>query len=104
MTTQHATSLLPLFSDWKGASSPRVTLLSRNGQVMGIDLFDSSTNYNAVIAAQSGSGKSFFANDLIYAYLAAGVVTMAWTTLLPGGLGPQNGETLEGPDPLDGAP
>ncbi|MDH3661102.1 MAG: type IV secretion system protein TraC, partial [Alphaproteobacteria bacterium] len=72
MTTQHATSLLPLFSDWKGASSPRVTLLSRNGQVMGIDLFESSTNYNAVIAAQSGSGKSFFANDLIYAYLAAG--------------------------------
>ena len=39
---------------------------------MGIDLFDSSTNYNAVIAAQSGSGKSFFANDLIYAYLASG--------------------------------
>ena len=72
MTTQHATNLLPLFSDWKGASTPRVTLLSRNGQVMGIDLFDSSTNYNAVIAAQSGSGKSFFANDLIYAYLASG--------------------------------
>ena len=72
MTTRHATSLLPLFSDWKGAATPRVTLLSRNGQVMGIDLFESSTNYNAVIAAQSGSGKSFFVNDLIYAYLAAG--------------------------------
>ena len=72
VTTEHATCLLPLFADWKGASTPRVTLLSRSGQVTGIDLFDSSTNYNGVIAAQSGSGKSFFANDLIYAYLAAG--------------------------------
>ena len=72
ITTEHAACLLPLFADWKGASTPRVTLLSRSGQVTGIDLFDSSTNYNGVIAAQSGSGKSFFANDLIYAYLAAG--------------------------------
>ncbi|MGI9499764.1 MAG: type IV secretion system protein TraC, partial [Geminicoccaceae bacterium] len=72
MTTEQVTNLLPLFADWKGASTPRATLLSRNGQVMGVDLFKSGTNYNAVIAAQSGSGKSFFANDLIYAYLASG--------------------------------
>lgn len=72
MTTAQVTTLLPMFADWKGASSPRVSLLSRGGQVMGVDLFNSQTNYNAVIAAQSGSGKSFFANDLIYAYLASG--------------------------------
>ena len=72
MTTEQACCLLPIFADGKGAATPRVTLLSRTGQLMGVDLFASSTNYNAVIAAQSGSGKSFFANDLIFSYLAAG--------------------------------
>jgi len=37
--------------------------VGRDGQLMFFDLFDSSSNYNAVIAAQSGSGKSFLTNE-----------------------------------------
>jgi len=32
---------------------------------MGINLYDSQSNYNAIVAAASGKGKSFFANQLI---------------------------------------
>jgi conjugal transfer ATP-binding protein TraC len=37
-----------------------------------LDLFDSPGNYNAVVAAASGSGKSFLVNELCLSYLAAG--------------------------------
>jgi len=50
--------------------------VGRDGQLMFFDLFDSSTNYNAVIAAQSGSGKSFLTNEIIMQYLSIGA--RAW--------------------------
>jgi conjugal transfer ATP-binding protein TraC len=37
-----------------------------------LDLFDSDTNYNACIAAESGSGKSFLTNYIITAYRSLG--------------------------------
>nr|WP_282448543.1 hypothetical protein [Marinobacter goseongensis] len=37
-----------------------------------MDLFDSASNYNAVIAAASGAGKSFVTNEIICSYLATG--------------------------------
>lgn len=72
MGTRHAIPMLPIFSDWKGTGNPAMTFISRNGQLMSVNLFDSSTNYNACIAAQSGSGKSFLANEMISSYLAMG--------------------------------
>lgn len=72
MATRHAIPLLPLFSDWKGTGKPVMNFISRNGQLMSVDLFDSSSNYNCCIAAQSGSGKSFLANEMISNYLAIG--------------------------------
>lgn len=69
MGTRHAIPLLPVFADWRGTGTPAMNFVSRNGQVMSIDLFDSSTNYNCCIAAQSGSGKSFLANEMIGSYL-----------------------------------
>lgn len=71
-TTEHATRLLPAFADWRGTGRPALNLISRNGQLMNVCLFDSSTNYNTVIAAESGSGKSFLANNLIESYLSMG--------------------------------
>jgi conjugal transfer ATP-binding protein TraC len=71
-TTEHAARLLPVFSDWKGTGTPVVSFVSRQGQLMSFDLFDSPDNYNAVIAAKSGSGKSFLANELIESYLSVG--------------------------------
>lgn len=72
MATRHAIPLLPVFSDWRGSASPVMNFISRNGQVMSMDLFDSPTNYNCTIAAQSGSGKSFLANEMISSYLSIG--------------------------------
>ncbi|MDC6625738.1 type IV secretion system protein TraC, partial [Leclercia adecarboxylata] len=43
-----------------------------NGQLVNMDLFDSPSNYNLVISAQSGSGKSFLTNEIILSYLAEG--------------------------------
>ncbi len=70
MTSEHISRLLPVLADWRGSPRPVANLISRSGQVMHIDLFDSSGGYNAVIAAQTGSGKSFFTNHLICSYLS----------------------------------
>lgn len=72
MASRHATQLMPVIADWKGSGTPVVTLLSRNGQFMGLDLFDSPTNYSALVAAESGSGKSFFVNFLVTSYMSLG--------------------------------
>jgi conjugal transfer ATP-binding protein TraC len=72
LASRHATQLMPAIADWKGTGTPVMTLLSRNGQLMSIDLFDSPTNYSALVAAESGSGKSFFTNFLVTSYLSLG--------------------------------
>lgn len=72
MSSRQALVFLPIFSDWKGTETPVMQFVGRDGQLMGFDLFDSSTNYNAVIAAQSGSGKSFLTNEFITQYLSTG--------------------------------
>ncbi len=72
MAISHALPLLPIYGDWKGTGSPEMCFVSRNGQLMNFDLFDSETNYNATVAAQSGSGKSFLTNYLITSYLSSG--------------------------------
>ncbi|WPL22944.1 type IV secretion system protein TraC [Thiorhodovibrio frisius] len=72
LAARHAVTLLPVFGDWKGTPTPVVNLLSRSGQLMNLSLFDSTSNYNAVVAASSGAGKSFFTNELIASSLSAG--------------------------------
>lgn len=72
MTTEHATVLLPLFGEWKGTGTFHASLMSRNGQLMSLSLHDSNTNKNAVVAAESGSGKSFLVNELVMSYLSEG--------------------------------
>ena len=70
--TRHVIPLLPIFADWPGTGTPTLNLISRTGQLMSFSLFDSGSNYNACIAAQSGSGKSFLTNELIVSSLAEG--------------------------------
>ena len=72
MATRHVTQMLPIVGDWKGTGTPVLTLLSRNGQLMSVNLFDSDTNYSALVAAESGSGKSFFVNFVVSNYAALG--------------------------------
>lgn len=72
MTTRELPVLLPVFGEWKGTGTFHVALISRNGQLMSLSLHDSDTNNNAVIAAESGSGKSFLLNEIIVSYLSEG--------------------------------
>jgi conjugal transfer ATP-binding protein TraC len=72
MSLTQALPILPMYGDWKGTGTAVAPFISRNGQPMSFHLFDSDTNYNATIAAQSGSGKSFLTNYLITSYLSIG--------------------------------
>ncbi|AIJ10673.1 type IV secretion system protein TraC [Edwardsiella piscicida] len=72
MSTEQAAVLLPIFGEWKGSGTFHAALISRNGQLMSLSLHDSNTNKNLVIAAESGSGKSFLTNELIFSYLSEG--------------------------------
>ena len=72
-TIMNAVSLSPLIGEWAGLGSPVVSLFGRNGQAMGIDLFaNPSGNYNAAVVGTSGSGKSYFINEIVRNYLGAG--------------------------------
>jgi len=72
MSLAQALPLLPIYGDWKGTGTAVAPFISRNGQPISFHLFDSDTNYNGTIAAQSGSGKSFLTNYLITSYLSIG--------------------------------
>jgi conjugal transfer ATP-binding protein TraC len=64
--------LLPVFGDWPGTGTPTLLLVSRQGQLVTLCPFDSPSNYNGVIAAAPGKGKSFLANALISGLLSRG--------------------------------
>lgn len=72
MASKEAPVLLPIFGEWKGTGTYHIALMSRNGQIMSMSLHDSSTNKNGVIAAESGSGKSFLLNEIILSYMSEG--------------------------------
>ena len=60
----------PVVGDWKGLGPPLMLFTSRSGQVMSVDIFANPTgNFNCCVAAKSGAGKSFWANEMIRAYL-----------------------------------
>lgn len=70
--SNHAVQFLPILADWSGTGTPQLTFISRSGQIMNMDIFDSNTNYNTCIVAASGSGKSFLTNDIITSYISSG--------------------------------
>ena len=67
MSSLNAATLSHVQGDWKGHAPQQggMLFMSRRGQVVNIDLFDSQTNYNFVVTATSGAGKSVLANDLV---------------------------------------
>jgi conjugal transfer ATP-binding protein TraC len=67
-------SITPLFADWKGTDTPVMMYYTRRGEILYFDFFDGPRNYNALIAAVSGAGKSFLVNDIITNYLAEGAL------------------------------
>jgi len=63
-TTRGVVPLLPIMAEWRGTGTPTLLTISRNGQLMSLSNWDSETSFNAAIAAESGSGKSFLAQTL----------------------------------------
>lgn len=64
--------LAPLQADPRTNSKPVFTFISRRGQLIGHDLRDSPRDYNAVVVAPTGSGKSFMVNFLVTTTLSVG--------------------------------
>ncbi|MBW8191367.1 TraC family protein [Neiella marina] len=75
-TTNSLVFLTPHMASWKGNTpTPVIELIGRDGQLFGLDLFKTDGNFNAVISAASGSGKSFLVNKLVASYLGSGIKT-----------------------------
>ena len=72
LATRHAVPLLPLFDDWPGHQEALLNMVSRRGQLMNLSLFESNSNYNAIIAATSGAGKTVLVNEMISNILIRG--------------------------------
>lgn len=72
MTSTQAPVCLPVFAEWKGSATPYLLLQSRNGQCTTFSVYDSTTNYNFLVAATAGAGKSFFMNELLVSYMSTG--------------------------------
>lgn len=72
MATSHAVPMLPVLGSWGGSKTPLLTLIGRDGNLMRISPSDTDGNMNVAVAAKSGSGKSFLANETIFNMLAIG--------------------------------
>jgi conjugal transfer ATP-binding protein TraC len=74
MSSLNAASMLQVQGDWRGtgASNGGMLLVSRSGQVATFDLLQTSVNYNFVVVAASGSGKSFLTNEIVCDFLSKG--------------------------------
>lgn len=81
--TREAQNMLPIVAEWKGQLTPGMPLSGRRGQLFFWSPFDGfllpgkqfpsqASNYNLCISGTSGSGKSFFCNELIMTVLGVG--------------------------------
>jgi len=74
MHSLNAAGLVPVQGDWRGTSPHQAgpLMVSRRGQLACFDLLQTTINYNFVIVAASGSGKSFLANEIVSDFLSKG--------------------------------
>jgi conjugal transfer ATP-binding protein TraC len=73
ITQFNVVNTMPVVAEWNGTASPLLLLSGRRGQVMYIDMFDNNQgNYNGAVVASSGSGKSFFLNEVVSSVVGTG--------------------------------
>jgi conjugal transfer ATP-binding protein TraC len=73
VTQFNAVNTMPIVGEWSGTGSPLLMLSGRRGQLMYIDMFDNQQgNYNGAVVASSGSGKSFFLNEIVSSVVGTG--------------------------------
>jgi len=71
--TEALTPCVPLQGDYAGAGLPKSILIGRKGQLACLDFWaKGSPNFNALILAASGGGKSFLMNDIVVGNYACG--------------------------------
>lgn len=72
-TLRAAIQFLPIFGDWLGSGPGACSIFtSHRGQVVLFDPYDSKTNFNGVVFAESGAGKSFVSQQLVCDLLSQG--------------------------------
>ena len=69
MPDRGVADLMPLFMQSRGTRRPQLLLHNRAGEPFALNPFDSPTAAHCVICGESGSGKSFFTNYLIFSAL-----------------------------------
>ena len=75
MPVKAAVLLAPVQTDFRGGGRPALLYTGRKGQLVTLDLFDPRiNNYNFIVSAESGAGKSFLLNNLCQQYFAQGAL------------------------------
>jgi conjugal transfer ATP-binding protein TraC len=75
MPVKAAVLLAPVQTDFRGGGRPALLYTGRKGQLVTLDLFDPRiNNYNFIVSAESGAGKSFLLNNLCQQYYAQGAL------------------------------
>ncbi|PZU12424.1 MAG: conjugal transfer protein, partial [Sphingobium sp.] len=75
MPVKAATLMAPVQTDFRGGGRPALLYVGRKGQLITLDLFDPRiNNYNFIVSAESGAGKSFLLNNLCQQYYAQGAL------------------------------
>jgi conjugal transfer ATP-binding protein TraC len=75
MPVKAAVLLAPIQTDFRGGGRPALLYIGRKGQLITLDLFDPRiNNYNFIVSAESGAGKSFLLNNLCQQYFAQGAL------------------------------
>lgn len=72
LPTRHVAPMLPVVGAWRGTGTPLLTFFARDGQLMTFSPYNSDGNFNMIIAAQSGMGKSYLANNMVVNFLTVG--------------------------------
>ncbi len=71
MPVKAAVLMAPIQTDFRGGGRPALLYTGRKGQLVTLDLFDPRiNNYNFIVSAESGAGKSFLLNNLCQQYFA----------------------------------
>jgi len=67
------TPILPIQGDFSGGGSPVLQYIGRKGQLINIDIYgEGAQNFNALVCASAGSGKSYNMNSILKAYYGSG--------------------------------
>ncbi|MET3435994.1 TraC family protein [Sphingomonas sp. 1185] len=75
MPVKAAVLMAPVQADFRGGGRPALLYAGRKGQLVTLDLFDPRiNNYNFIVSAESGAGKSFLLNNLCQQYFAQGAL------------------------------